>query len=174
MNAGFVCTAGEMNRISFVCQQFVILAYSSSNKSAYWKEGFCMPDHRLEKIREEHLADVLRIYNHYVLHSTATFHAQALTLRKCGSWSFSPNHAIKPLYCWSMNDAPVMPMSVRTKTATPTRRPERSASICSRGLKAKALASWLSHTLRSTRANTIFMSCWRRSAAKTPTVSSCS
>ena len=37
-----------------------------------------MPDHRLEKIREEHLADVLRIYNHYVLNSTATFHAHTL------------------------------------------------------------------------------------------------
>ena len=37
-----------------------------------------MSDHRLEKIKEEHLADVLRIYNHYVLNSTATFHAHTL------------------------------------------------------------------------------------------------
>jgi len=34
---------------------------------------------RIEKIREEHLADVRLIYNHYVLNSTATFHGQALT-----------------------------------------------------------------------------------------------
>ena len=33
----------------------------------------------LEKIKEDHLADVLLIYNHYVLNSTATFHAEALT-----------------------------------------------------------------------------------------------
>ncbi len=33
-----------------------------------------------EKIKEEHLADVLQIYNHYVLNTTATFHAQELNL----------------------------------------------------------------------------------------------
>ena len=53
-----------------------------------------MPDHRLEKIREEHLADVLRIYNHYILHSTATFHAQALTLEEMRElvFFFKPCH----------------------------------------------------------------------------------
>ena len=49
-----------------------------------------MSDHRLEKIKEEHLADVLRIYNHYVLHSTATFHAQALTLEEMRELVFFP------------------------------------------------------------------------------------
>lgn len=34
---------------------------------------------QLEKIKEEHLQDVLQIYNHYVLHSTATFHSRELT-----------------------------------------------------------------------------------------------
>jgi phosphinothricin acetyltransferase len=43
------------------------------------KEGFSMRTYTLEKIKEEHLADVLLIYNHYVLNSTATFHAEALT-----------------------------------------------------------------------------------------------
>ena len=38
-----------------------------------------MLTYSLEKIKEEHLADVLQIYNHYVLNSTATFHARSLT-----------------------------------------------------------------------------------------------
>lgn len=33
----------------------------------------------LKKMTEDHLDDVLRIYNHYILHSTATFHSQPLT-----------------------------------------------------------------------------------------------
>ena len=32
----------------------------------------------LEKIKIEQLADVLDIYNHYVLNSTATFHTETL------------------------------------------------------------------------------------------------
>lgn len=32
-----------------------------------------------EKMKEEHLTDVLQIYNHYVLTSTATFHAKELS-----------------------------------------------------------------------------------------------
>jgi len=31
-----------------------------------------------EKIKEDHLSSVLQIYNHYVLNTTATFHAQEL------------------------------------------------------------------------------------------------
>lgn len=37
-----------------------------------------MSAYTLEKIKEEHLADVLLIYNHYVLSSTATFHTETL------------------------------------------------------------------------------------------------
>lgn len=33
-----------------------------------------------EEIQEKYLAEILDIYNHYVLHTTATFHAKALTL----------------------------------------------------------------------------------------------
>ncbi len=53
-----------------------------------------MSDYRLEKIKEEHLADVLRIYNHYVLNSTATFHSQALTLAEMRELVFftKPRH----------------------------------------------------------------------------------
>ena len=174
MIAGFVCTAGEMNRISFVCQQFVILAHSSSNKSADWKEGFCMPDHRLEKITEEHLADVLRIYNHYVLNSTATFHAQALTLAEMRDLVFFTK-ACHQTYVLLVDErlagyAYVGPHKNRDAYAATG---EISVYL-QPGFEGRALASWLSHKSRPTHASTIFMSCWRRSAVKTPTVSSCS
>ncbi len=45
----------------------------------------------LEKIKEEHLADVLLIYNHYVLSSTATFHAEALTAKEMRELVFFAN-----------------------------------------------------------------------------------
>ena len=38
-----------------------------------------MAQYRLDKIKEEHLDDVLQIYNYYVLNTTATFHALELT-----------------------------------------------------------------------------------------------
>ena len=38
-----------------------------------------MTQYRMKKMREDNLDAVLQIYNHYILHTTATFHEAALT-----------------------------------------------------------------------------------------------
>jgi len=43
------------------------------------------------EMREEYLAEVLEIYNYYVLHSTATFHIKPLTLEEMGDLVFFPD-----------------------------------------------------------------------------------
>ena len=45
----------------------------------------------LEKIKIEHLADVLDIYNHYVLNSTATFHTETLAAEEMRQLVFFAN-----------------------------------------------------------------------------------
>lgn len=46
---------------------------------------------RIEKMKEEHLDDVLRIYNHYILETTATFHAKELTRDEMRKLAFFAN-----------------------------------------------------------------------------------
>jgi L-amino acid N-acyltransferase YncA len=45
-------------------------------------EEIAMKNISFEKIRDEHLNDVLDIYNYYVLNTTTTFHAHALSLEE--------------------------------------------------------------------------------------------
>lgn len=47
-----------------------------------------MSDIEFREIREEHLGEVLKIYNHYVENSTATFHMHALSADEMSSLVF--------------------------------------------------------------------------------------
>lgn len=50
-----------------------------------------MGDYQFELINESDLPAVLEIYNHYVLHTTATFHAKALSLSEMRELVFFEN-----------------------------------------------------------------------------------
>jgi len=50
-----------------------------------------MNPYRLEPMQEVHLEAVRRIYNHYILNSTATFHAKALTIEEMRELVFFPD-----------------------------------------------------------------------------------
>lgn len=49
-----------------------------------------MSQYEFKKIGEEHLDDVLAIYTHYILHSTATFHENTLTRDEMRELVFFP------------------------------------------------------------------------------------
>lgn len=50
-----------------------------------------MHPYRLGPLQEEHLDAVRQIYNHYILNSTATFHAKALTIEEMRELVFFPD-----------------------------------------------------------------------------------
>jgi L-amino acid N-acyltransferase YncA len=54
-----------------------------------------MNQYRLEELREEQLAKIIAIYNHYVLNSTDTFHAHPLTIQEMRELVFFANPKYK-------------------------------------------------------------------------------
>lgn len=54
-----------------------------------------MPDIHFDEMKEEYLLDVLNIYNHYVVNSTATFHTEPLTAESMSKILFHKNTRFK-------------------------------------------------------------------------------
>lgn len=54
-----------------------------------------MNDYCFTEMKEEYLKDVLQIYTHYVLHTTATFHTQPLTCEEMREIVFSADPKYK-------------------------------------------------------------------------------